>query len=61
MKGKKISKKPFGKDAFEYDWGNDEYICPAGERVTFRYEFFEKSTNNLGDNHWFLYRPNIRT
>lgn len=45
LKGKKISKKPFGKDAFEYDWGNDEYICPAGERVTFRYEFFEKSTN----------------
>lgn len=28
--------KPFDKSAFEYDRKNDEYVCPAGERLSYR-------------------------
>ncbi|MDP2923843.1 MAG: transposase [Candidatus Omnitrophota bacterium] len=26
--------KPFSKDVFSYDQGNDQYICPAGKRLS---------------------------
>lgn len=42
MKGKHKEKNPFGKESFEYDHENDEFICPASEGITFRYGYFDK-------------------
>lgn len=43
LKGKIIEKNPFGKESFVYDPAKDEFICPANERITFRYSYFDRS------------------
>lgn len=46
LKGKIIEKNPFGKESFVYDPAKDEFICPANERITFRYIYFDRSKKN---------------
>jgi len=43
MKGKELEENLFAKENFTYDEEKDEFICPSGKRLTFRYEYFDKS------------------
>jgi len=58
MKGKIVKNDQFGKECFEYDEENDEFICPNNERLVFRHEYYNKDkkkttrvyyTNNCKD------------
>lgn len=44
MKGKTVTKDPFGKECFEYDEENDVFICPNNEILIFRHQYYNKNT-----------------
>ena len=47
MKGKGIEKKPYYKEYFEYDDKNDQFICPNGEILIFKYEYYDKHNKRM--------------
>lgn len=46
-KGNSVKKIPFGKEDFEYDDENDEFICPNNKRLVFGHEYSEKTRKRI--------------
>jgi transposase len=46
-KGNSVKKIPFGKEDFEYDDENDEFICPNNRKLIFGYEYIDKRRNKM--------------
>ncbi len=42
MNGKKMDENPYDKDNFKYDEENDEFLCPANEKLTFWHGFKDR-------------------
>lgn len=42
MKGKKLEKKKFSKECFEYDEVKDQFTCPNDEILIFKWEYYDK-------------------
>lgn len=45
FKGKQKEIKEFDIKYFNYDGKNDEFICPAGQKLIFSYKYFDKPKN----------------
>jgi transposase len=53
MKGKEIKDGgPFSKEKFNYDFDGDFYICPNNQKLKFRFEYLDITTNRNVRKYW---------
>lgn len=56
MKGKEVKDSgPFSKDKFRYDAEGDFYICPNNQKLKFRFEYLDITTNKNVRKYWGNY------